>query len=357
MNLIIPHWNGIFFKIPLLQKIYPRVEALDAAQSEHTSEPVLDRANLKQNRPYSFIQSQLVLFQSRKKWGLLYSLATVAGIFSVPGIISALGAEENLLVLLQKVVSLPIISLLVATGMYILNDLVDADLDRANRKNRPIPSGLVSKTQALTFVVATNGLAVLLSIITQNAASVLIIVPMLLLGALYSTPRVALMNRFVIKTLSIALFYVLCVLLGITSSYGIDLAAAAPAAPLHAMIMLGIMIFISSTLNDLGDVEGDRAAGRRTIPIVMGKATTIKFLTVLAALMIIISWTLYGTLSPLTLAFTTFFAVVLTIRLQKMKDGLKKINMQLMREQHRKIFPMHVILQMILAIGTAISFI
>ncbi|MGI0036658.1 MAG: UbiA prenyltransferase family protein, partial [Nitrososphaera sp.] len=248
----------------------------------------------------SILQSQILLFKSRKKWGVLYSLATVAGLFCVPGVLPAMAAEGNVLLLLQQVVPLPLISLLIATGMYILNDLVDADLDRANGKSRPIPSGRVSKRQAWTFVMTTNGLAVLLSVATLNLASMLIVVPMLLIGILYSAPKIALMNRFVLKTLSIAIFYGLCALLGITSTYGISLALAAPAAPIHAMTVLAIMIFISSTLNDLGDVEGDRAAGRRTIPVVIGGNSTIRLLLVLSAAMPAVSWGLFGAVSTLT---------------------------------------------------------
>ena len=116
----------------------------------------------------SFVRSQLILFQSRKKFGLLYSLATVAGLFCVPDALGAMGMETSIPALLQQTVPLPLISLLVAVGMYILNDLVDADLDRANGKKRPIPSGIVSKRQAWGFIMLTNSAAVALALVTLN---------------------------------------------------------------------------------------------------------------------------------------------------------------------------------------------
>jgi geranylgeranylglycerol-phosphate geranylgeranyltransferase len=273
----------------------------------------------------SFARSQLILFQSRKKWGALYSLATVAGLFCMPGMLSAIGAETDLLAFLQRAVPLPLISLLVAVGMYILNDLVDADLDRTNGKKRPIPSGLVSKRQAWGFILLTNGIAVALALITFNTVTMIIVAPMLTIGIMYSAPKIALMNRFVVKTLSISVFYMLCALLGITSVYGGDLAYGNLIVPIHAMAMLGIMIFISSTLNDLGDVDGDRAAGRRTIPIVLGGKNTIKMMMGLAASM------------------------------ANMKRGLESANMEYMRKQHKKLFPLHMVLQASTAIG-ALSF-
>jgi geranylgeranylglycerol-phosphate geranylgeranyltransferase len=302
----------------------------------------------------SFLRSQLVLFQSRKKWGILYSLATVAGLFCVAGMMGAMTIETEMPKLMQKIIPLPLVSLLIATGMYVLNDLVDADLDKANGKKRPIPSGQVSKKQAWSFILWTNLLAVALSIATLNTTSTLLVIPMLVIGILYSAPRIALADRFVIKTISIALFYMLCALLGITSAYGLDLAASNPIVPLHAMFMLGITIFISSVFNDLGDVEGDSAAGRRTIPIVIGRINTVKMAMILACGMAATSWIIYATggISLITVILTSNFAALVTVRMTKTLKGLD--DMEFMRKQHKKMFPLHMVLQSSLVIGTVL---
>ena len=59
-------------------------------------------------------------------------------------------------------------------------------------------------------------------------------------------------------------------------------------------LMLGIMIFVTSPLNDLGDISGDRGAGQRTIPIVIGKKRTLKLSVFFSSTMIVLSWILYG---------------------------------------------------------------
>ena len=41
--------------------------------------------------------------------------------------------------------------------------------------------------------------------------------------------------------------------------------------PMFSGIALALMVFVTSPLNDLGDIEGDKASGRRTIPIVIGR--------------------------------------------------------------------------------------
>ena len=295
------------------------------------------------------LRSQLILFNSRRKWGLLYSLATVACLFCVPGVIGSMSADSDITGLIQKTVPLPLISLLVATGMYIFNDLVDADLDRANGKKRPIPSGQVSKGQAWFFVVSTNGFAVMLSAITLNGASMIILLPMLAIGVMYSAPRISLMDRFVIKTLSIASFYALCALLGITSSYGIGLALENPIVPVYSMALLGIMIFISSTLNDLGDVDGDRAAKRRTVPVVIGNNATIKFLILLAFGMVALSLVASASIGLVAVIVSTAFTVIVISKLKKMGQGLQSMDAAAFRLQHKKIFPLHMLLQLSLA--------
>jgi geranylgeranylglycerol-phosphate geranylgeranyltransferase len=301
-----------------------------------------------EERGVSFIRSQLILFQSRKKFGLLYSLATVAGLFCIPGVLNAMGSETSAIALVQGIAPLPLVSLLVAVGMYILNDLVDADLDRANGKKRPLPSGLVSKRQAKSFILMTNGTAVVLSIITFNPASMMIVGAMLVIGILYSAPRIALMKRFVIKNAAIAMFYMLCALLGITSSYGIGLATSSPVVPVHVMAVFGIMIFVGSIVNDLGDIKGDRAEGRRTVPIVIGAEKTTKILMMMLASMPMISWILY-VLPPGTSIFTASAVSILSLlalmRVRAMRKGSETIDAEFMRQQHKKWFPLHMVLQ------------
>lgn len=304
----------------------------------------------------SFIRSQLVLLESRKKWGILYSLATVTGLFFMPDVLGGIWSETEILSILQKVTPMPLISFLVTVGMFVLNDLVDADLDRTNGKNRPIPSGLVSKKQTWTFILLTNGTALLLAIITFNPVSILIVTTMLVIGIMYSAPKIALMKRFVVKTVTIAVYYSLCALLGITSIYGMDLVMDNPVVLVHGLSMLAIMIFISSTLNDLGDVDGDRAAGRRTVPIVIGKDNTIKLSMILALCMLPVTWTLYGLAlaaddhgNLATGVLTSLFALVVASKMAKMRQGLH--DMESMRRHHKKLFPLNLVLQSSLVAG------
>lgn len=317
--------------------------------------------NTKARAQASFLCSQLILFNSRKKYGLLYFVATTAGLFCIPGILNVMGSETEIIqLLIQRIMPAPFITLMIAVGMYILNDLVDADVDKTNLKNRPISSGLVSKKQAWTFIMLTNGAALGILISTLAIASIIFVVPMMLIGILYSTPKkIALMNRFVIKNIAIALFYMLCAMLGITWSYGIEVAINNSIVAIHTIAMSGIMIFVGSTVNDLGDIKGDKAAGRRTIPIVLGGENTVKMLIILLVSMPAISWILYAPfiehysistmMTPIAVTIVTSLALLRMTNIRKMFEDMK-----LMREQHKKWFPLHMVLQTGMVVGPSL---
>lgn len=314
------------------------------------------KQKLTSKTPTSFAKSQLVLFQSRKKFAFLYCLATVTGLFSLPGVLDALSSPSpDFLAVIQMTLPLPLASLLVTAGTYIMNDLVDADLDRVNGKKRPIPSGRVSKRQAQAFVALTFGVAVLLTVVAFSPISLVIITLMLAIGIAYSSPKIALMKRFVVKTASIAIFYILCALLGMTSTYNLDFAIESPVLVVSVLFTLAIMVFISSTLNDMGDVDGDKAAGRRTIPIVLGKGNTIKLTMILAASVLAVTWAFNGVAlvagqgSPVTAITTTAIVVVVLMTLVKMRQGLQ--NAEFMRAQHKKLFPLQMALHPSLIAG------
>lgn len=294
----------------------------------------------------AFVTSQLVLFQSRKKFAFLYCLATISGLFCIPGVLEALHSGFNLVTIVRMTLPLPLASLLVTAGTYILNDLVDVDLDRANGKNRPIASGKVSKRQALTFVLSCFVSAIMLTASTSNTNSLVIVTLMVAIGIAYSAPRIALMNRFIVKTVSIALFYILCGLLGVTSSYNFDLAIDRPILIISVLLTMALMVFISSTLNDLGDIAGDKAARRRTIPVVIGKDSTIKLTIALAISVLATVWAFYVAsvatgnhqISFFSVSITSFVGLVVMVTLIRMRDASQ--NSDFVRKQHKQLFPL-----------------
>jgi geranylgeranylglycerol-phosphate geranylgeranyltransferase len=247
--------------------------------------------------------------------------------------------------------------------MYVLNDLIDTDLDRSSGKKRPISSGQVTKAQARLFVIITNTAGTILALISFNLPTLIIALTIIGIGLMYSAPKICLKERFVLKTASIAVTSMLCLLLG--SSYAFDNSGVThhnynsdlPDSPIliciYAALMSGSIIFITSLLNDLGDVEGDRAFGRRTIPVVVGKKNAVVLTIIIAATMIAISWVSFylspnniGPINPILISVVSSIAAI------QMAKILKHLNEnEFIRKQHKKSISWHLMLQSALIIG------
>jgi geranylgeranylglycerol-phosphate geranylgeranyltransferase len=309
-----------------------------------------------QSSTIELLKSQLILFNYRKRWGMIYALATLAGLFTIPGAFASITNSPQLLTqTIIAMVTLPLSSLFIITGMYVFNDLIDSDLDKANGKKRPIPSGEVSKLQAWIFIIGTNSLGVALSLVTNNVYSLIISLSLVSIGIMYSAPRVAFKDKFLVKTLSIAVAMMLCISLGSSpfwnqnNSLGLSI--------LYPALMLAFMVFITSPFNDVADVIGDKLAGRKTIPIVIGSENTVKLAITLAGIMIAISWAVYfisntGWITPLLVSLVSALTI---INMRKTLTNLS--NKEYVRKQHKKSMPLHLLLQFVLALGAVLVFI
>jgi len=318
----------------------------------------------------SLAMSQLLLLKSRKRWGIMYMLATVSGLFvPIGGILSSVEDHfvSSLMTILLQFLPLVAAPFLIVTGMYVLNDLVDAELDKSSGKKRPISSGQVTKAQALLFVIMTSAIGVILALITFNLPSIIIVLTIIAIGLMYSAPKICLKDRFVLKTASIAVTSMLCLMLG--SSYAftntnsmihhsfnyntVSSLSSRILACTYAALMSGSIIFITSLLNDLGDVRGDRAFGRRTIPVVIGKKNTVILTMIISANMIAISWISFyllpsniGLISPILVSLVALMAAI------KMANILKHLSdCEFIRKQHKKSMSWHLILQTALIVG------
>jgi 4-hydroxybenzoate polyprenyltransferase len=301
----------------------------------------------------------------------MYMLATVSGLFvPIAGVFPSIedhGVNSFLTTLLLKSAPVLAATFLIITGMYVLNDLVDADLDKSSGKKRPISSGQVTKAQALIFVIATNAAGIILALITFNLPSIIIALTIVGIGLMYSIPKICLKDRFVLKTATIAAASMLCLMLG--SSYAFNNSgmihnnnnynyiAGALSSPIlicaYAALMSGSIIFITSLLNDLGDVEGDTAFGRRTIPVVIGKKNTAILTIIIASTMIVISWVSFymlptniGLICPILVSLVASMATI------KMAEILKHLSdHEFIRKQHKKSITWHLMLQSALIVG------
>jgi geranylgeranylglycerol-phosphate geranylgeranyltransferase len=155
-----------------------------------------------------------------------------------------------------------------ALATYIYNDVTDFEVDRVNKTNRPSVTGNASRKQlsGLVFVLFGLSLALAASI---NIQTLLIALLCVALGATYSHPRFNLKERFPLKTVTTAAGAALSSLLGGAAATHISFPIV------YAALSFFLFFFVLGPLGDIGDLKGDRAAGRRTFPIALGTRKTL----------------------------------------------------------------------------------
>jgi len=186
---------------------------------------------------------------------------------------------------------------LVASGSFLVycveNHGVRAASDAINCPSRRLWAQSHRSLLACAVVAGTAGLLVSLSV--QRLAVWVILVPLSLITFAYQNPLHpgrALKRHPLLKPLLVATGWSAGVVL---------LPAAASGAPLSGVVWAAFAYraapyFVNAVLCDIPDVPGDRAAGIRTLPMILGDRRTVRWCAVpcLAATLILIAFSLSG---------------------------------------------------------------
>jgi geranylgeranylglycerol-phosphate geranylgeranyltransferase len=151
---------------------------------------------------------------------------------------------------------------------YVYNDLTDFEVDKINKTNRPSVTGKVTKNQltATVCIMFTIGLCLTAPI---NVYTFGISIIFTALAIFYSHPKFKLKNKFALKTVITASGAGLLSLMGGMAMLNLSLSI------LYTAFVFFVFYFILSPLGDIADINGDRAVGRRTFPIVLGIKLTL----------------------------------------------------------------------------------
>lgn len=161
-----------------------------------------------------------------------------------------------------------------------INDWFDRDVDAINEPGRPIPSGRIPGRWGLGLAVAGTLAAAVVSFLTGPwvfAATCLGLV----CAWIYSAPPLRLKADGWLGPATVALTYE-----GLTWFTGTAvMAGTLPSTPILAVLLLysagawGIM-----TLNDFKAVEGDKATGVRSLPVMLGTGRAAQLACVVMAI-------------------------------------------------------------------------
>jgi 4-hydroxybenzoate polyprenyltransferase len=174
---------------------------------------------------------------------------------------------------LKNVLLTTVSNLLSIFGIYTLNDIYDLQEDRINAPYRPLPSGLVTVKEAYILALIYFLLSFVLSFLVGPLTFLLNIL-LCSLGTAYSVPPIRL-KRTIFSYAILGSGFFLSTLMGSTV-----------ALPTEKAIYLAVIIFITATgldpIKDFKAIEGDKAAGVRTLPLRIGKRRTALIMTLTA---------------------------------------------------------------------------
>jgi 4-hydroxybenzoate polyprenyltransferase len=150
---------------------------------------------------------------------------------------------------------------------YIFNDFIDVDIDKINLPDRPLPSGKLTKIEALIFSLALYGVSILIFSFFSWYSVATVVVASLVITS-YST---FFKRRTPFSFLPVGIAYGL-VPVGVWFAFG---------PPQIVTYLLAAMICVTDwgfTLSGVSrDVEGDRTRGAPTLPVTRGIPFTAKF--------------------------------------------------------------------------------
>lgn len=179
---------------------------------------------------------------------------------------------------LVHVVLAAISASLITIGANVINDYFDIDIDRINKPNRPLPTGRLTRRDALVYFSITYLLAWLLAVwINFWMFMIAFIFSIILVFYSQSLKRRILIGNFTVSfTTGMAFIY---------AGLAIDRISGAVFPALFAFFFH----FGREVIKDLQDVEGDRALGARTFAIRYGTEKALVFSAFLFILLIVLT--------------------------------------------------------------------
>lgn len=194
-------------------------------------------------------------------------LASVPSLFRLRNLLLSAAGVAIGGVLAQGSFALPAVlrlAMLSAIGLgaagNVANDLADQDIDRINRPQRPLPSGAISANAAILL----GGLMGAMGLFTAWMVGPRLLA--LAVGALV----VMLAYSPLLKRAGLLGNLAVAVVASLPMVYG-AMAVGWWRAGAAASGLAAILHFAREIVKDLEDVAGDAAAGRRTIPLMLGR--------------------------------------------------------------------------------------
>ncbi len=214
-----------------------------------------------------------------------------------------------------------VISILIAhAGAIVINDVFDLEVDKANKENRPLVRGTVSKNEAYMLFIFLNIMTLaILHFLVRVPAVTLIIAACILFSIIYSVyPRTIDMGLIGVLTLS-GILVMTIIAIGIILFKDFN--------ELVVISILGLLYILpNAIIKDFKDYVGDKACGKNTYVVDVGieKATRIVAfllitLSIAAPIIVILYYHIYAAvISLIPFSILCYYSIS---ALKKMRDN------------------------------------
>lgn len=147
----------------------------------------------------------------------------------------------------------------IGSGGMVINDILDIDIDRINKPERPIASGAVDRYDAMMFYGALTGAGMIMIAYTTKPAFII---------AFIAVPLIVLYSK-VFKGTPLIGNMIVGGLTGLAFIFG-----GAAVGNMKQSVMPAVFAFLINVgrevIKDMEDVEGDSKNGAATLPVVYG---------------------------------------------------------------------------------------
>lgn len=170
----------------------------------------------------------------------------------------------------------------------VFNDLCDVEIDRVNHPERVLPQGLLSIEYARKLAIGLNAAAVVFALFANLLVVAMVVGAIGILVAYnYRLKRVGVIGNAVVA-LSAALTFITG---GLAADASLTFSLPGPMIP---AIFAFLFHLIRELVKDVEDIEGDRRAGLRTLPLLIGIRKTLSIaLGLLVVLALATFWPIF----------------------------------------------------------------
>ena len=168
---------------------------------------------------------------------------------------------------------------LAAAGANAINDYYDHAIDRINRPDRPIPRGVLSRSDALAVWIATSLGGISINIFLHWTALAVVAVSTAMLWWYSATwKRTVLVGNVIVAGMT-----------GTAFLYG-GVVARDVGKTLIPALLAGLLTLGREIVKDIEDVEGDRAGQALTFPVRFGRTKALALATAVLTVLLVAVW-------------------------------------------------------------------